>query len=106
MAKSNYLSVFLELVKGTSNGEEEDLVKGKYEYRIEMINHRNPGMMVIREFSSDFEVGECWGYNRFYRIDLLEREGFVSPDSTDMPDTLILKFFVRAPTYSQLCRDQ
>jgi len=51
----------------------------KYEYRVEMINHREPSrMQVVREFSSDFEVGECWGYNRFYRIDLLEREGFLS----------------------------
>lgn len=55
----------------------------------------------MREFSSDFEVGECWGYNRFYRIDLLEREGFLSED-----DTVVIKFCVRAPTFAQQSRDQ
>jgi hypothetical protein len=28
---------------------------------------------VVREFASDFEANECWGYNRFFRIDLLVR---------------------------------
>lgn len=32
---------------------------------------------MMREFASDFEVGECWGYNRFFRLDLLETEGFL-----------------------------
>eukprot|EP01135_Chromosphaera_perkinsii_P000117 Nk52_evm13s32 gene=Nk52_evmTU13s32 len=32
---------------------------------------------VVREFSSDFEIGECWGYNRFYRLDILERDGYI-----------------------------
>lgn len=66
-----------------------------------MLNHRDPTTQIVREFSSDFEVGECWGYNRFYRIDLLDREGFLSED-----DTVILKFNVRAPNFAQLCRDQ
>ena len=52
-------------------------------------------MEVIREFSSDFEVGECWGYNRFYRIDLLEREGYLSTD-----DCITLKYFIRAPNFA------
>lgn len=66
-----------------------------------MINHRDPSVQIVREFSSEFEVGECWGYNRFYRIDLLDREGFLSEE-----DTVILKFYVRAPNFAQLCRDQ
>jgi tripartite motif-containing protein 37 len=52
----------------------------KFEYRLEMINQRNPTSMIIREFVSDFEPGECWGYNRFYKIDLLDREGYVTPE--------------------------
>jgi len=67
-----------------------------------MINHRNQGAQVVREFASDFEVGECWGYNRFYRIDLLEREGYLN----QADDSITLKFFVRAPYYSQHCSDQ
>jgi tripartite motif-containing protein 37 len=63
---------------------------------------------VIREFSSDFEVGECWGYNRFYRIDLLEREGYLSPpaEESTTADSITLRYFVRAPTYAQQSRDQ
>jgi len=56
----------------------------------------------VREFASDFEVGECWGYNRFFRLDLLASEGYLSTDT----DTLILRFQVRSPTFFQKCRDQ
>lgn len=73
IAKGNYISVFLEMLKGLPEAQTQ-----KYEYRVEMINHRNPSAQVVREFASDFEVGECWGYNRFYRIDLLEREGYLN----------------------------
>lgn len=94
VAKGNYLSVFLELLQGYGES-------AKYEYRVEMMNHIDPGQMVIREFASDFETGECWGYNRFFKIDQLKEEGYLSED-----DTLIMKFFVRAPTYFQLYKDQ
>ena len=91
IAKGNYISIFLEMLKGLSESS-------KYEYRVEMVNQREPyRQCVVREFSSDFEVGECWGYNRFYRIDLLEREGFLGEEDDD----IILKYLVRAPTFSQ-----
>lgn len=82
------------------------MVKGlqessKYEYRVEMVNHANPHLCVVREFASDFESGECWGYNKFFKIDILEDEGYLSKD-----DSVILRFFVRPPTYFQKCRDQ
>lgn len=54
-----------------------------------------------KEFSSDFQDGECWGYNKFYRIENLEKDGFI-----DKKGKLIFKFFVRPQTYAQLCRDQ
>ena len=74
----------------------------KYEYRVEMISHRSRHQKVTREYQSEFEVGECWGYNRFYRIDQLEPEGYLSADSEDC---IFLKFYVRPPTYHQLSRD-
>ena len=39
----------------------------RYEYRVEMVHQlsRDPSKNIVREFASDFEVGECWGYNRF-----------------------------------------
>ena len=97
IAKGNYISVFLEMLKGLPETQTQ-----KYQYRVEMINHRNPSAQVVREFGSDFEVGECWGYNRFYRIDLLDREGYLN----HADDSITLKFFVRAPYYSQHCSDQ
>ena len=44
---------------------------------------------IVREFASDFEVGECWGYNRFFRLDLLASEGYLKDN------TLILQFQVQ-----------
>lgn len=41
----------------------------------------NVSKNVLREFTSDFEIGECWGYNRFFRLDLLNNEGFLQRDS-------------------------
>ena len=69
-----------------------------------MIHHlsKDPSKNIVREFASDFEVGECWGYNRFFLLDALVSEGFLDTDN----DILILRFQVRPPTYQQKCRDQ
>lgn len=47
----------------------------------------DPTKNIIREFASDFEVGECWGYNRFFRLDLLASEGYLNMQT----DTLVLR---------------
>ncbi|CAH8626118.1 unnamed protein product [Heterobilharzia americana] len=97
VVRGNYLSVFLELSAGL-------LEASKYEYRVEMVHQvsRDPSRNIVREFASHFEVGECWGYNRFFRLDLLVSEGYLNSET----DSLVLKFQVRAPTYFQKCRDQ
>lgn len=38
------------------------------------------------------QAGACWGYYQFYRINLLEKEGYLLPDE----DTLTLRFYVRS----------
>jgi tripartite motif-containing protein 37 len=93
--RGNYISVFLELTHGFNQSS-------KYEYRIEMIHQlsKDSSKNIIREFASEFEVGECWGYNRFFLLEALIREGFLEND------TLILQFQVRPPTYQQKSRDQ
>ncbi|XP_022108333.1 E3 ubiquitin-protein ligase TRIM37-like isoform X2 [Acanthaster planci] len=95
VVRGNYLSVFLELSSGLPD-------TSKYEYRVEMIHQatHDSSKNIVREFASDFEVGECWGYNRFFRLDLLASEGYLKNN------TLILQFQVRAPTFYQKCRDQ
>ena len=65
IAKGSYISIFIEMVKGLQE-------QCKYDYRVEMKNLVHPDKEVSREFASEFEVSECWGYNRFYRIDVLE----------------------------------
>ncbi len=87
VVRGNYLSVFLELSAGLPE-------TSKYEYRVEMIHQGSRGdatKNVVREFASDFEVGECWGYNRFFRLDLLASEGYLNTEN----DTLILRFQVQ-----------
>ncbi|XP_023014574.2 E3 ubiquitin-protein ligase TRIM37 [Leptinotarsa decemlineata] len=97
VVRGNYLSVFLELSAGYPE-------TSKYEYRVAMIHQagRDSSKNIVREFASDFEVGECWGYNRFFRLDLLASEGYLN----ETLDTLVLRFQVRAPTFYQRCRDQ
>lgn len=89
-----YLSVFLELTNGYP-------ATSKYEYRVQMIHHSS-SKIIQREFESEFEVGECWGYNRFFRLDLLAPEGYLNLKK----DTLELRFQVRPSTFFQRCRDQ
>uniref|UniRef100_A0A2I3TNT9 Tripartite motif containing 37 n=1 Tax=Pan troglodytes TaxID=9598 RepID=A0A2I3TNT9_PANTR len=91
----------LQLCSLTKHEENE---KDKYEYRVEMVHQscNDPTKNIIREFASDFEVGECWGYNRFFRLDLLANEGYLNPQN----DTVILRFQVRSPTFFQKSRDQ
>jgi len=38
-------------------------------------------------FTTLTQVGECWGYNRFFRLDLLASEGYLNLES----DTLVLR---------------
>ncbi|KAI4477316.1 hypothetical protein M0804_012906 [Polistes exclamans] len=87
VVRGNYLSVFLELTAGLPE-------TSKYEYRVEMIHQglHDTSKNIVREFASDFEIGECWGYNRFFRLDLLATEEN--------------RFQVRPPTFYQRCRDQ
>eukprot|EP01017_Pseudomicrothorax_dubius_P013644 TRINITY_DN1608_c0_g1_i16.p1 TRINITY_DN1608_c0_g1~~TRINITY_DN1608_c0_g1_i16.p1 ORF type:complete len:523 (-),score=83.52 TRINITY_DN1608_c0_g1_i16:1073-2641(-) len=95
VAKGTYISVFLEMVKGLQESS-------KYEYRVELINQKNSNVLVMREFASEFESGECWGYNRFFKIDLLEKEGYLIPEE----DMIVLKYYVRPPNYYKYCLDQ
>jgi len=68
LAKSTFISVFLELSSGFSGSS-------KYEYRVEvnsdvqscsllldsqMLSQRFPDKLVARGFASHFEIGECW----------------------------------------------
>ncbi|XP_024371078.1 uncharacterized protein [Physcomitrium patens] len=89
-----HLSVFLEMVDGGNEAV-------TYEYGIELLHQTRPNQRIVRKFSSDYEVGACWGYYQFFRIDLLEKEGYLQPDE----DTITLRFYVRPLTFQQQCQD-
>jgi hypothetical protein len=93
VAKGTHLSVFLELSRGYEN-------ENKYEYKIELLNHLNPKESIVREYSSKFDIGECWGYNQFLAIADLQN-GFLG-----VGDTLHFSVSVRNPSYRSLVRDQ
>ena len=93
-ARNVYLSVFLEMGSRESGPR-------RYEYKVEMVNQVQQNSSVVREFSSEFESGECWGYNRFFRIDLLEKDGYLT-----MEDKLVFKFYVRSPSFYFEYQDQ
>lgn len=79
-----------------SQGYENDT---KYEYKIELINVFDDSKTIVREYSSKFEIGECWGYNELIELDELKNGYLVG-------DTLNFKFYVRNPNYKCLCNDQ
>lgn len=79
--------------KGYVNGN-------KYEYKIELVNQKSAKDSVIREYSSNFDIGECWGYNQFIPIEELKEE-FLTEDGH-----LLFKVSVRNPSYRSLVRDQ
>lgn len=111
VVRGNYLSVFLELSAGLPETSKyvgmisfliifySKIIFFRYEYRVEMIHQgsRDTSKNIVREFASDFEIGECWGYNRFFRLDLLATEGYLNTEL----DTLILRYIL----FSLICNN-
>ncbi|KAG0590375.1 hypothetical protein KC19_1G094600 [Ceratodon purpureus] len=93
-SQGTHLSVFLEMVEGGNEA-------ATYEYGIELLHRTRPNQRIVRKFSSDFEAGACWGYYQFFRIDLLEKEGYLTAEE----DTITLRFYIRPLTYQQQCQD-
>lgn len=53
---------------------------------------------MLREYSSNFEPGECWGYNKYIRLENILSEGFHNPTT----DTIKIRYYVRQPSYYQV----
>ncbi|KAK9712933.1 Tripartite motif containing 37 [Basidiobolus ranarum] len=88
-----YLSMFLELLMGSNK-------TSTYQYSLALKHPLNLGGFE-RKFSSDFRLGDCWGYNKFCTLKFLKEKGFVSPK-----DVLRVRYMVRAATHYQRCLDQ
>ncbi len=93
-AKNEFLSIFLDLIDGS-------IESSKFYYKIELVSFFKEKSSYEKEYKSDFKIGECWGYNRFYRIDSLEKDGFIEPNT----GKILIKYYVRPLTYLQLFKD-
>jgi tripartite motif-containing protein 37 len=91
-----YISVFLEQLKGLKEPT-------TFSYRIQLINReRGSAYDLNREYTCTFEAGECWGYNRFCKIETVLKNGFWDESS----DTLLFKFGLRnAKGWAGHCQD-
>ncbi|KAJ3019565.1 UNVERIFIED_CONTAM: Tripartite motif containing 37 [Siphonaria sp. JEL0065] len=100
--KGEHLSVFMQMVDGIPD------MASKYQYVIELVRQTQPsgsepaGVKSIREFVSEFSTGECWGYTKFYPLDLISSSGFVNVEDGG---SLEIKFSIRAMDFAQRCRD-
>ncbi|EDV23555.1 uncharacterized protein TRIADDRAFT_58319 [Trichoplax adhaerens] len=90
-SSGEFLSVFLELHAGPQRTSKYGIILPNFK-STKKINFPS-------QLASDFDVGESWGYNRFFRLDLLSREGYLVNDSIQ------LRFSVRHPSYYSKCSD-
>ena len=67
-----------------------------------LINHRDPKLNVSRDTISEFVAGDSWGYAKFMHIEDVYKEDYLTQED----EKLIIKFYIRAPTYAQHARDQ
>jgi len=89
-SRNNYMAVFIQLADSIPGHKSAD-----YTYRIQIIRDQENNFE--REFTSEFQVGECWGYNRFYKLDQIEP--FVQSDS------IRFRFHIRPTTHDTAYRD-
>lgn len=90
-----YISIFVELYKLNGATVQSQQSVGKYKYRVDIINQLNAGLKFSREFESEFELGECWGYNTYAKINMLYEEGYVHP----VEDHLEVILHIKSPSY-------
>ncbi|KAJ3134545.1 Tripartite motif containing 37 [Physocladia obscura] len=98
--RGTHVSIFLQMIEGNP-------IASKYQYKLELVKKSPSSSQQIssiksaREFTSVFSSGECWGYTKFYPLEMLESNGFI--DSVD--GSLEIKFSVRPMDFAQKSRD-
>lgn len=89
-----YLSLFIEMVKGWENG-------GSYCYKVVLVKPGKESQNLEKEYVSDFENSICWGYNRFCKISDLESEGFWEKEK----DEIQIRYFIKPANHIQKIKD-
>lgn len=82
------MSLFIELVKGWNNG-------GHYSYKVILVKPGKEEENIEKEYVSEFENQICWGYNRFCKIEDIEKEGFWDKEK----DQVIIRYQVRSANH-------
>ena len=93
--KGQYLSIFVEMMRGWSGG-------GQYSYKVILARGGGSGESIEREYVSDFETSICWGYNRFCKLEDLISQGYLDTQN----DQIVIKYMIRPSNHFQLIRDQ
>ena len=93
--KTEYLSLFVEMVKGWDNG-------GAYCYKVTLVKPHREADNIEREYISEFENSICWGYNRFCKLDDIETQGFWNSES----DEIVLRYQIKPANHLQKIKDQ
>jgi tripartite motif-containing protein 37 len=88
---SLYLSLFVELFQG---------LPGEFEYKFQLKEPSHEfSASLTKTYKSHFKEGECWGYQKFIKLDNL----FNSLYYDDLNDSISLVYSIRPTTFYQKC---
>ena len=88
-----HLSFFIELKKGYGH-------KSRFSYKVEIVPQKECVKSFYREYISEIEESDCWGWNKFALFDDLLNENYIKPDGS-----LLFIFSIRPLSYCQAKRD-
>lgn len=91
--EGTHLSIFIELVRGCQNSK-------TYFYRIEIESQVPNEQNIAKQFSSIFENGDTWGWNKAVSLDAIYKNGYIRKDGT-----LSILFGIRPESYYQMYMD-
>lgn len=90
------LSIFLELHRSQLPSW-----SASYTYRITLLHASSPENAITRSYTSPFESSVSWGYNRFFKLEDLEKDGFYDKKN----DRIFVKFAVKNSHRSDQMRE-
>ncbi|XP_035897666.1 uncharacterized protein LOC118505662 isoform X2 [Anopheles stephensi] len=92
-ARGNHLSVYLILFEGVS---------ARFEYRVELLHHRNPTANIKMEGVNVFKLKKIWGWPQFMDHERLQEEGYLDQST----DTLEFRLSMCPPDIKLKCEYQ
>ncbi|XP_058116602.1 uncharacterized protein LOC131284515 [Anopheles ziemanni] len=93
-ARGDHLSVYLILFEGVS--------ASRFEYRVELLHHRNPTANIKMEGVNVFKLKKIWGWPQFMHHERLQEEGYLDQAT----DTLEFRLSMCPPDIKLKCEYQ